>query len=568
MTALPLLAKELTEIAARRRTYITRVVYAVLLFLFFTLLNESTLRNASANPFNSMGSGERMFFTLLFLQIIGIHLFLSAMACGLITQENERDSLVLLFLTELTPWQIVLQKYASGLVAIFSFLLIGMPLAGLCYAYGGISPETLFTGVYALVLTCLHVAAFSLMCSARARTTVGAFMGTYVGLTALFFGLGLTGELVKYLNGSSRQYPEIILTAFPFTILLQSSRYSFLRSSSPGIADILVDGLPSVGATVVFLLIARFYFVRRAFAPARNRLLGFFRWLDAWMHRANRFVGNVTFHTRDRTLPEDDPIAWREMTRRSLGRPQYLVRVLVALEIPTIALSLWAFVAGGSEGGFSALAAVLGTLAVLILSATAVNAFVSERVNQTFEVLLTTPLTAAAIVRQKAQMLSRFMWVLAVPVMTVFSFHWWINRDWPDSNSWNARLHEPTLYLACAALSLAIYLPLVKWLSLWIGLKMRTRFRAILTALGVIVGWCALPLIFASTLNVNPRGLGRVLYIVSPLSVPAWNEMSDLRELFGDSPLGGLVATYSAYALILLLIRHRCLSRADAYLRG
>ena len=139
--SLPLLAKELTEIAARRRTYVTRVVYALLLMTFFLAINYSTLRHMSLSPLYAMGMGRNMFAVLIALQIVGICLFLPAFAAGLITQEKERDSLAVLFLTELTPWQILLQKFASGLIAILPFMLIGMPLAALCYAYGGISPR-------------------------------------------------------------------------------------------------------------------------------------------------------------------------------------------------------------------------------------------------------------------------------------------------------------------------------------------------------------------------------------------------------------------------------------------
>ena len=91
--SLPLLTKELTEIAARRRTYITRVVYALLLFGFFVGINESSLRQASSNPLYAMGTGQNMFAVLIVLQIVGICLFLPAFTAGLITQEKERDSL-------------------------------------------------------------------------------------------------------------------------------------------------------------------------------------------------------------------------------------------------------------------------------------------------------------------------------------------------------------------------------------------------------------------------------------------------------------------------------------------
>ena len=331
--SLPLLTKELTEIAARRRTYITRVVYALLLFGFFVAINESTLRRAAMNPLYAMGTGKNMFEILIVLQLAGICLFLPAFSAGLITQEKERDSLVLLLLTELSPWQILLQKLGSGLVSIFSFLLIGMPLAALCYAYGGISAETLFQGVAALFLTCLQVAAFALLCSTRSRTTVGAFIGTYVGAGLLVGAVALAGQAMEYVfnRGQADFYIELFMHIFPPMLL---------DHSDATIAQTLLLSVAPLVATLVFLLLARFYFVRRAFAPPRNRLLSLFRWLDAAAQRGNRLVGNVTFRTRDRALPEDDPIAWREMTRTALGRPHYLVRLLIVLEILTCALCL------------------------------------------------------------------------------------------------------------------------------------------------------------------------------------------------------------------------------------
>src|SRR5678815_1687596 len=98
--SLPLVAKELTEIAARRRTYITRVVYALLLITFFLAINHSTFRFMSLSPLYAMGMGRAMFEVLVMLQLVGICLFLPAFAAGLITQEKERDSRALLFLTE------------------------------------------------------------------------------------------------------------------------------------------------------------------------------------------------------------------------------------------------------------------------------------------------------------------------------------------------------------------------------------------------------------------------------------------------------------------------------------
>ena len=568
MTALPLLTKELTEIAARRRTYVTRVVYALLLCGIFGAVTFSALQRAYSSPMFAMGMGREMFLILTMLQIAGIYLFLPAMACGLITQEKERDSLVLLFLTELGPWQILLQKYATGLVAIFSFLLIGMPLGALCYAYGGVTPEDLFTGIFVLFLTGLQVAAFALMCSATARTTVGAFIGTYFGQAALFFGLALANDFYYRLIGYHGSQSEILLQVFPFG-LLRSYLYSYYwMRGRPGISDVRLHSLPSIGATLVFLLVARFYFVRRAFAPARNRLRAMFRRMDSSMQRVNRRFGGITFQAGFRALPGDDPIAWRELARTTIGRWNHLARILLAVEIFTIALCLWNIAGGNDRENLSSIAAVLGILAVVALSASAANAFVSERVNQTFEVLLTTPLHATDVVRQKMRMLSRFAWVLAAPVMTVFALAWWLRRDEWSAPPTPFGHSSPELYLLCSVLTLAVYLPLVLWLSMWIGLKMRTRIRAIVTALAVIVGWCAIPFLAYAVMENNSSATAKWLLLGSPLTMPAMNQTAELQWVFPHAALIGVLVSFLTYGLIAAFIRHRCLSRADRYLRS
>ncbi len=559
--SLPLLAKELTEIAARRRTYITRVVYALLLITFFLAINHSTLRNMSLIPLYAMGMGRAMFGVLVMLQLVGICLFLPAFAAGLITQEKERDSLALLFLTELSPWQILLQKFASALIAILPFMLIGMPLAALSYAYGGISPQALFCGICALFLTCLEVAAFSLLCSAWARTTVTAFVGTYIGAGLFVGAVGLIGELLDHiLILHTYSFDTNVFCVFPIMLL---------DGRAGGFSDTMLRSLPPLATTAVFLLLARVVFVRRAFAPPRQRLRALFRWLDAVMQRANRLIGGFAFRTRDRALPEDDPIAWRELTRTTLGRPHHLARLLVALEIPTVALCIWAaFVdSGRNNGTLSLLVGALGMLAVLVLSALSANAFVSERVNQTLEVLMTTPLEARDMVQQKARMLMRFMWVVAIPMLTVFAVEWGTER----ANSWRSyddpRNH--VLYLLCSVLTVVVYLPLVLWLSLWIGLKMRTRFRAIITALSVIVTWCVVPLVCELIFQPEAPGiLSTLLAFSSPLVVPILNETSRLGNLFPDLALLGVVFHFLVYAGILAAFRHRCLTGAERYLRG
>ena len=106
---LPLLGKELVEQAARKRTYITRAIYATLLFAGFGLCYATTKISyfGPGSWVAMLGRGRMMFEYLTILQFLGIYLFLPAMMAGVITTEKERESLALLFLTDMGPWAIL-----------------------------------------------------------------------------------------------------------------------------------------------------------------------------------------------------------------------------------------------------------------------------------------------------------------------------------------------------------------------------------------------------------------------------------------------------------------------------
>src|SRR5258708_111578 len=166
---LPLLAKELIEQAARKRTYVVRVVYAALLFFAAYLFFYDTLRMGKASPLAVLGRGQHMFSALVALQFAGVYFFMPALTCGFLTYEKETASLQLLFLTRLGPWTILCEKLMSRLIPMFGFLLLSLPLLAFAYSLGGISPAFLASGVWLLVLAVLQMGTLALPLSAFFR---------------------------------------------------------------------------------------------------------------------------------------------------------------------------------------------------------------------------------------------------------------------------------------------------------------------------------------------------------------------------------------------------------------
>src|SRR5207237_1836102 len=121
-------------------------------------------------------------------------------------------------------------------------------------------------------------------------------------------------------------------------------------------------------------------------------------------------------------------------------------------------------------------------VSVLLISAQSASLIAGERSRQTLDVLCVTPLSGRDIIRQKYRAVRRLMIVLLVPFLTLFYFVCGVKWHMPGRNQWGGPDQEFSLplYLACSLLSVGIYLPMVAWLSLLIGLTVRTQTRAIL----------------------------------------------------------------------------------------
>jgi ABC-type transport system involved in multi-copper enzyme maturation permease subunit len=560
---LPLLTKELVERAARRRTYLLRVLFALALYIFFWTDNRYRLR--TGQPLELLGIGDDLFESLTIILFVGIYVFVPATMCGVITQEKERDSLVLLLLTPLRPWRIVLQKYLGGLIPSLTILILALPLGAVCYTFGGFTPRELLWTLAILLLAVLQIGALAVWCSALFRTTGAAFIGTYAFAAALTLvpGLIVMAE-TEYRLGLLGEYAENLLGCHLPPVVWLFTKYASAQRPQPLVGCLLI-----IATTVLFLLLATYHLPRRAFAPPKAFLRLLFAKLDRTFHRLNRFVGGLTFRPRTQTLPGSEPIIWREKRARALAKPEHLTRLFVALLLPVVALVLFITVMSapgrGQAEGFSLIGAAFGIFCILVLAVMGSNCIVHERVKQTFEVLITTPLSAGQIVAEKSRALRPLMLVLAMPLLIIFATEAWFEADVLPGATY---LPGTFRYVVCFVGTVFLQLSIVVWLSLWIGMWCRTRIRALGTSLGVIIGWCVLPFVLLSIFDLSDASDSTgILFLLSPLTVPALNEMNELDSLGHIGPWTLVLLNFALYGTILILLRRHCLTRAEAYLR-
>jgi ABC-type transport system involved in multi-copper enzyme maturation permease subunit len=582
---LPLLGKELLEQAARKRTYIVRVLYAALLFGGSFLLFHDTLRTNAAGALAVLGKGKELLTTLVWLQFAGVCLFTPALTCGVLTQEKEHASLQLLFLTRLGPWTILFEKLLSRLIPMFGFLILSLPLLAFAYTLGGVTPAKLVMGVWILILATIQMGTLALMCSAFFRTTVGAFIWSYL-LGLLMFGgpplmwvtlnavgFNVNGFLRNVEASSNIAFLPVIVVPLAPAALWTSGPASFMSANK--FWPLAAQSTVILAVSGLCLVLARSFLVSRAFLPPRNVVLNVFKRLDRFFVRLNdnRVTRGFEFGAVGGSLPVDEPVAWRETAKRSLGTTRYLVRLFIALELPTAALCLILIVAALNSGPLTMVLFLLWIISALFIAVQSASLIAGERSQQTLDVLCTTPLSGRQILLQKFRSVRRLMYVLAVPIATLVAFE--CGMRWRMAPiHWRGIQHEfdLALYVTCSILSIAVYFPLIAWLSFLIGLKVRTHARAIMAATATIVVWCVAP-IFLVTIPLeilfgHPGRLDREFINCSTLLGPATiipiNEFSELPE-FG-SPWLAVCSNFLVYGALALLFRTMSLDNADRWL--
>lgn len=542
---LPLFARELTELAAKKRTYVIRVAYAAILFwIGLAALSDYLLNmNLTGDRLALMGSGRVLFSRLLVAQMAAVHIFMPALACAAITTEKERNTLGLLLLTRLGPWRILFEKLFSRLLPMLTCLLLSVPILALSYTLGGLTLRSFVIGTWLLLATCIQVACLTLMCSAFFRSTVAAFIASYAAQILMFFAALMIDGSIGLRYGMLRQFPTMEAVSGYFLWETYGSSTPRGRFAAPvpagmweQIVFICVWKAKGIYLTsLVFFGAARLFLIRRATVVSRSRLMRLFKGLDRFFVWLNQLTGGVTLVKDVGSLPDDKPIAWREVTKKSLGTARYLFRVFLVLELPTTLICVAAAGIGDYRGEatrLAGLACALWAIAALIVTIKAATLVAAERASETLDVLLTTTLTSEEIIRQKCAGLTRVLWVTAIPLLTVIGFGAYM-KSFPR---W-----EAVLYTVWGVLQVLIYLPLIAWIAVWVGLRMGSQTKSIFASMALLLFWIVLPGMIAWGYAVarSDFGVGAMQYRMNEvIGASAWdNFVGRFVDLFPYAPI-------------------------------
>ncbi len=220
----PVLARELKERLRTRRATIVLTVYLGVLALILQVV-YSALSSAGVDVFSggvvatqSARIGRSLFETLLFFMLLLVCFIVPGLTADAITGERERQTLVPLQVSLLSPRAILTGKLLSSLAFVTLLVLATLPLLGVSFVLGGVSVGQMARGVAVVLATGLVVACLALACSSLTRRTQAAMVLAYAAVLFLTLGTVMIYGAQAVLDNSPEPHrpPVAVLTLNPF----------------------------------------------------------------------------------------------------------------------------------------------------------------------------------------------------------------------------------------------------------------------------------------------------------------------------------------------------------------
>ncbi len=432
----PVLGRELETAPRRRRWYLMRALYPMVLLL---LMCTAWLVLAGAQEIRNIGDMAR-FGTLLFqilapLQLVVV-LFVAAVSVAVgVAQEKDRRTLDLLLMTRLRNHEIVLGKLAAGLLHVLVLLTSGLPIFACLVLLGGVSFAQI--GQSYLVTIIAAVVAGSVggsIAFSRDKT----FQSLAMTVLALVLWLGLCEALAGGRDASASSAPHWASWAHalsPIRAVLESARPT---SGGEGLIRWLTSSAHFIGvalgttALVNGLAIA---FLRRWCLVREGARSGPARRLEESQQAANA-AAVASPSIRPSRQVWRNPILWREICTWAYGRRLIVIRSVYWL---LFLMSAIALVRMAASGDLIATRAQTGTIiptttlvlapfilvSLLIVNALAVNSIANERDGRSLDLLLVTDVSPLEFIGGK---LGGIFWItreMVLMPLLLLVYLWW-----------------------------------------------------------------------------------------------------------------------------------------------
>ena len=147
--------------------------------------------------------GRFLFEAMALLMMTAVVMVVPGVTALSIVGERERQTLSLLQVTQLSPFELIFGKLTSSLSYFLLLLVAVAPIMALPLLFGGMSFGDVFAALAVMIVTAVMIGSVSLAISARARSSRGAVAGSYVfGFLIAFFTIAMLLAELLVLRGA------------------------------------------------------------------------------------------------------------------------------------------------------------------------------------------------------------------------------------------------------------------------------------------------------------------------------------------------------------------------------
>jgi len=410
----PIFDKELRVSSRRRRNYLLRFAYILLLSIFILLIWYSTFDIRSSGSAVYIASrlsqaGRQVITIISWFQFIAAQLIAIVMLSSSVSDEIHTGTLSVLMTTPISSFQIVIGKLLSKLLQLVILLAISLPLLAIVRVLGGVPWNYVISSVCITMTAVMLAGAVSLFLSIIYRYSYAVVLITIVGFLLIFGALpGLFNLLAVFdlfiLNREITQ--SIIAMTNPF-VAFAAENATLFQSGVPTFFSWLIHCLIMVATTAILVTISVLVIRRSS--------------LHKTFDRPGKFLFALIFRRKDKFAFDGSdsqpsggfiepvtgsPIIWKEMRKGVIGHHKGDIALYVLLlGLFLIVAVLLLFISKGGIGRTVMPHFLMSGINLILLARLAVisaGSLTMEKEARTWPILLTTPLSDEEIIRGKA----------------------------------------------------------------------------------------------------------------------------------------------------------------------
>jgi ABC-type Na+ efflux pump permease subunit len=469
--------------------------------------------------------GRELFRRFVPLQMVMVTLAAIGAAADRVIREERSGTLGLLLLTPLSSRHIAFAKWKAAMAQAGSLILCGLPVVAVCVYLGSVGPWDLLW----CFSTTLAMAMIGAACGLRASAVYSTVPRALVMGLVYVLGYTLLPLTLLFIAGVGAIF------AAPFlhpVYSLYKLVYEVTTSDS-------IWNYAWISSTIVSFFASRFVvggvavLIDRRVRNPRNPALPDDAEAPSIPAPLRPRGGKAASRERTtRDVWDSDPLLWKELMTRTGSRWSAEVKSMFLVYSLIFIALCWLFTKGASTPVFAFLGALFSFLALVNGAAL----FAPEKENRKIEMLLSSPVSSASIVRSKlmAGVVSpESVRILLLALVTAVAFSWW--------SGFGIFLYVGVLFL---------FLAFVFMLSAAASLHAATLQGAALASAGIL---CFILLVIPIIVAVltPPSAIGRTpsppLYLLSTLN-PMW-----ILEPLESAPGEGLGQSFGRFLMFAAL---------------